>query len=202
MDKKISIGPIKKTESNTIKYRLASFGDKENIKNTILRALESDPNAYTATLTEYKTASDDWWNGYLDPYVWSFDHFMYFAELDGEIIGMVGLVKNSDQKKSHSGKVVWLWVDKDFRRIGIGRELMNKVLEKARSDSKIVKISLDVIGSQVGAIKLYRKFGFLENGRMIKEIYQNDKFYDLITMEYFINRENSVSNTEEIIKLR
>jgi ribosomal-protein-alanine N-acetyltransferase len=58
-------------------------------------------------------------------------------------------------------------VEKDFRRRGIGRKILERIIAYAR-DKSCLKITLDVRESNREAIDLYNKFGFKIAGRRKK----------------------------------
>lgn len=55
--------------------------------------------------------------------------------------------------------------------------MLEKLLKWAERDSYIEKISLGVFSIYESAIGLYKKMGFLEEGRKINEIKLHDKQY-------------------------
>jgi ribosomal protein S18 acetylase RimI-like enzyme len=58
-------------------------------------------------------------------------------------------------------------VAKPWRRSGVGSGLLAAAIEKARDDG-LHKLSLDVFAHNEAAIALYRKFGFVEEGRRVR----------------------------------
>ena len=56
-------------------------------------------------------------------------------------------------------KVDTIAVDPTFRSLGIGSALMLKAEEKAKSRGKL-KMCLDVLGENMGAIRLYQRLGY------------------------------------------
>lgn len=98
----------------------------------------------------------------------------WVMELDGRVVGML---------------VAWLIVDEihiatiathpDFRGRGIGRNLLSHALRSAM-DEGVVKSFLEVRESNEVARKMYRSFGFLEDGR--RKEYYKDTGEDAILM--------------------
>ena len=54
-----------------------------------------------------------------------------------------------------------LCIDPNFRYLGYGEKILNKIIEKAR-DSDVIKIFLEVRPSNSAAISLYEKKGFFK----------------------------------------
>ena len=69
-------------------------------------------------------------------------------------------------------------VRKPFWRQGIGNEMMKFLIDWAQQSKIIRKINLAVRNDNIGAIKLYEKFGFLKEGINSRSLQINEKFYD------------------------
>lgn len=70
-----------------------------------------------------------------------------------------------------TGEIVSLAVDPEWRRAGIGRELMSRALA-ALAGSGATEAHLAVRTDNEGAIRFYRRFGFRRAGRL--ECYYED----------------------------
>jgi ribosomal protein S18 acetylase RimI-like enzyme len=69
---------------------------------------------------------------------------------------------------------------------GIGRALMNDLLQWAQHDPRVEKIELLVRATNSRAIHLYRSCGFVEEGRFVKRIKLEDGSYlEDIAMAWF-----------------
>jgi ribosomal-protein-alanine N-acetyltransferase len=98
----------------------------------------------------------------------------WVVDLDGRVVGML---------------VAWLIVDEihiatiathpDFRKQGIGEKLLSLTLQSAK-DEGAVSSFLEVRENNTAALELYRKFGYVENGRRIG--YYKDNGEDAILM--------------------
>jgi len=100
----------------------------------------------------------------------------WVADLDGRILGMV---------------VAWLIVDEihiatiathpGFRRQGIGKKILLHTLRYAKEDGAVTSF-LEVRESNAVALEMYRKFGFVENGRRGGYYKDNDEAAILMTL--------------------
>ncbi len=98
----------------------------------------------------------------------------WVAEVEGRVAGMI---------------VVWMIVDEahvatiathpDFRRQGIGEELLTYALLSAIAEGA-VKSLLEVRASNTVAQAMYRRFGYVEDG--IRPRYYNDNHEDALLM--------------------
>lgn len=102
------------------------------------------------------------------------------VEIDGKIVGSVTLDRSDLIKLNH---IVTLGITilKEYCGLGIGSSLMKKVIEWTKSNG-VEKIELEVFENNISAIMLYKKFGFVEEGRKRKCIKTNDGYQDMILM--------------------
>ena len=73
-------------------------------------------------------------------------------------------------------------VRKTFWRQGIGNEMMKFLIDWAQQSKIIRKIDLTVRNDNIGAIKLYKQLGFIEEGIISRKLQINEKFYDVQMM--------------------
>ena len=74
-------------------------------------------------------------------------------------------------------------VHPNYQGLGIGKQLIETLLDWARNNKQIEKVVLQVFATNGRAIDLYRTMGFVEEGRHIKAIKQPDGTYvDVIQM--------------------
>ena len=67
----------------------------------------------------------------------------------------------------------WFFVKKEFRKLGIGKGMLDMALQFSR-DVGYRKVKLNTVGDLHRAIELYRKAGFLETGREEKHLWNMD----------------------------
>lgn len=101
------------------------------------------------------------------------------AEVDGKVVANseVGRRRGS---QSHVG-LLGIAVKKDYRGIGIGRELMKTLIEESRKAGLKVLV-LDVFDSNKAAKSLYAKMGFKDAGKIPKGVFKNGRYIDLLRM--------------------
>jgi len=108
------------------------------------------------------------------------------AEVNGIVVGWLEFESQTLKKISHTGSF-GIMIHKDYRGMGIGRMLVNELLDWAEKNSFIEKVSLGVFSTNHRAISLYKSMGFEEEGRKIKEIRMNENEYiDDILMYKFV----------------
>ena len=85
------------------------------------------------------------------------------AWIDGELLGMVGLRHDARRRLSTSGDL-GMGMSAKVRGLGLGRALLSVVLDHARNDTQLTKVTLGVIPENAPAVKLYMSMGFREEG--------------------------------------
>jgi RimJ/RimL family protein N-acetyltransferase len=93
------------------------------------------------------------------------------AELNNKITGLLFFIPNAKIKNSHTGEF-GVSVHPNFQGLGIGRHLIETLLNWAENNTQIEKVYLNVFATNKNAIKLYKDLGFIEEGRHIKAIKQ------------------------------
>jgi ribosomal protein S18 acetylase RimI-like enzyme len=101
------------------------------------------------------------------------------AEADGAIVGMIRI--HVDAGRFGVGQLAML-VERGWRGRGVGSALVAAAIEGARIKG-LRKLSLDVFPHNAAAIALYRKFGFVEEGRRVAQYRRsNGELWDFIVM--------------------
>jgi RimJ/RimL family protein N-acetyltransferase len=107
------------------------------------------------------------------------------AQVNEKIVGMAHLVRGKYKKNRHVG-FLGISILKSFRRMGIGTAMMNYILEWAKKQEDLEKISLTVFSTNKPAINLYHKFGFVSEGISKKQYKIEGKSIDDVIMGKFL----------------
>lgn len=137
-------------------------------KMTRLAALLESPSAFGSTHAQESQLSDaDWLKRATE---WSSDRRIGFLVLsDRNACGIVGACV--DDHDSSLIDLTSMWVAPTCRRCGIGRALIDAVVDWARRRGT-GRIRLTVTSNNMAAIRLYERTGFCMTGRT--EPYPND----------------------------
>jgi RimJ/RimL family protein N-acetyltransferase len=73
------------------------------------------------------------------------------------------------------------------RRMGIGTEAVNGILEVGRRYFNIRKVSVDVLDQPQGARAFYEKLGFVTEGVFREHIYYDSDYLDVIRLSIFLS---------------
>ena len=163
--------------------RTAKAEDAAQIIELQKRVLEEDDFLVT-TLEEFQISVEDekkWIAARLENERETF----FVAEVDGELVGMLVFQSPTRIRLSHTG-TFGMMVDKRLRGKGIGKALISELLAWAKQNPYIEKVSLGVFSTNEPAIELYKKMGFIEEGRKVKEFKVKDSYVDDILMYQFV----------------
>lgn len=106
-----------------------------------------------------------------------------FAESNGKIISSAGIEMQGRAQK-HLG-YIGLSVTKEFRGKGIGKKVMEVVMDEGKKNLVALKIIyLDVFGNNPIAIGLYKSLGFKEYGKLPGGLLYRGQPQDEILMYY------------------
>jgi RimJ/RimL family protein N-acetyltransferase len=103
------------------------------------------------------------------------------AEVDGQIIGLLGCEGGKRRKVRHV-TVLGMSVRKDWRDRGVGKALMAHAINWAKSTGVVKRIELSVFARNARALHLYEQCGFVIEGRRRRAICQNGEYLDLLEM--------------------
>lgn len=103
-----------------------------------------------------------------------------------ELVGVVTLIQETNLKFNHKANVVGMYVKPEMRSSGVGRKLLTKAIDQAKSIGEIEQIKLMVVSSNEAAKNLYKSFGFEIYGTEKNALKVNDMYYDEHHMVLFI----------------
>ena len=95
----------------------------------------------------------------------------------GEVIGSIHVAASG-----HGYGEIGMAIAREWRGRGVGSALMEAAIEWARAKG-LHKLSLDVFAHNAAGLALYRKYGFVEEGRRVKHYRrQSGELWDTIEM--------------------
>ena len=99
------------------------------------------------------------------------------AQAAGEVVGLLFVVESS-----FGFGELGMMVAREWRGRGVGTALVAATIDRARARG-LHKLTLSVFPHNESAIALYRKFGFVEEGRLAKHLRRDSgELWDLIAM--------------------
>jgi len=111
---------------------------------------------------------------------WGPNDHVLVAEIDGRVVGYAGLHLR-DAKRRHTA---WLGiaVHDEFHGRGCGVALMKGLLDLADKWIGLVRVDLEASAENTRAIDMYRRFGFVEEGRQKKAYFTDGAYTDAVLM--------------------
>lgn len=97
------------------------------------------------------------------------DALNVLAEVDGEVAGLLDFrVKAPRRRVLHRGDF-GVSVRPGYRGLGVGSALIEAMLGWARAHPRIEKVCLAAMADNEEAVRLYRRLGFEEEGRCVRQ---------------------------------
>ncbi len=98
-----------------------------------------------------------------------------------KVIGMAGLTVNASPRLRHSA-TLGIFVHNDYQGQGVGTLLIKTLLDLADNWLLLVRVELGVFTENEGAIRLYKRMGFEEEGIRRKAAIRNGTYADEMIM--------------------
>jgi len=118
-------------------------------------------------------------------YVINNNYAQYFIIYENEVRGWCDIIPKSIPEFSHVG-VLGIGILPEYRGRGLGKKLLAKTINHAKDINKLEKIELVVFESNINAIKLYKEFGFFEEGKRLKARKIDGKYDNELLMGKFL----------------
>lgn len=108
------------------------------------------------------------------------------AEVGGRMVGLLKATTRPRRRLEHVASF-GMSVVRDWRGWGVGTALLETLLAWAEDHPTLKKVSLAVFADNEPAIGLYRKLGFVEEGRRVREVRLGpDRYVDDLLMYRFV----------------
>ncbi|MCC7509453.1 MAG: GNAT family N-acetyltransferase [Planctomycetes bacterium] len=175
---------IKTRDGAPVVIRCAVAADAERMLDCVREVLAASVGTLT-TLAEFQLTPQqerEWIAAYLE----NPNALLLVAEAQGDIVGNINFRPAERTRLAHTG-TLGMGLRPAWQGRGIGHALLRTLLDWARDNPKIEKVSLQVLGNNPRAIRLYYKCGFTVNGVKPREIKLDDGSYtDDISMHIFV----------------
>jgi ribosomal protein S18 acetylase RimI-like enzyme len=97
-------------------------------------------------------------------------HFTLGAWTQGDLIGAISCERESRIKVAHTAHIVGMMVGGAQQGRGVGRNLLDACIARARRTSGLELLTLSVTDGNTPAIRLYERLGFVRYGRLPRAI--------------------------------
>ncbi len=143
-----------------------------------IKALYEQPSCYASTLQQ-PFASEQLWQDRLNRVS---DHFTSLvAESHGELLGQLNIEVFKCPRRKHAANI-GMAVSEAHRGQGVGRALLEAVIETVEKWQAVTRIELEVYTDNKAAIELYQECGFTIEGTAKNYAFRNGEFVDVYLM--------------------
>lgn len=164
--------------------RILTERDAQHYQALRLRALQTNPESFGSTYereVHFTTEQvEERIRQVKDRYVLG-----AFQE-DGSLVGIVQVVRESNQKFQHKGTIYGMYTAPEVRGQGVGKALMEEVIHRAKDFDGVEQIHLQVVATNETAKKLYKSLGFETYGVEPRALKDGDRYYDEELMVLFL----------------
>jgi hypothetical protein len=116
---------------------------------------------------------------------WSDDRARFVGLAWGQVIGLITIERMNHPVNRHVA-TLGMAIEASWRGQGLGSALMAYAMRWARQVG-IEKVTLEVYPDNDGAIALYRKFGFREEGRLVGQSKKSFGYRDEVIMSRWVH---------------
>jgi len=163
--------------------RILTRADATAFRELRLRALKEHADAFTSSYEEDVqkplAATEQRIDGGDGSTFWG-------AFVDGRLQGIVGLTREARRKNAHKADIVAMYVAPESGRRGLGRQLLQAVIDHARNVAGLEQLVLSVTRSNHAAAELYRTTGFVTFGVEPRAIKVAGEYFDKERMILFL----------------
>ncbi|AKG03525.1 GNAT family N-acetyltransferase [Salimicrobium jeotgali] len=159
-----------------MEIRLLQPDDANMYWDLRLEALRNNPEAFATSYEEAMSKEDPVRE--VSKRLADSDSFTFGAIWDEEIVGMMTLVVQDTSKLRHVAHLIGVYVSPVVRNKGVGGQLLQKTIEKAKEEGYIEKINLSVVTNNDSAIRLYANAGFETWGVEKNALKMHREYYD------------------------
>lgn len=144
-----------------------------------LRDMHAHPDVYKGTMQLPFPPEDRW-----KPRLEALPHgsINLVADAKGVIVGHASLIANPKALRRKHAAGLGMAIHHQWQRQGIATEMLRLLIDAADNWLDFRRLELDVFADNLGAIKLYEKFGFELEGRHKAHSFRNGSYVDVLTM--------------------
>ena len=115
------------------------------------------------------------------------------AEVEGNVVGSCNLRHYQNPRARHAGRI-GLMVHPGFWNQGVGSALVATALDLADNWLNLLRVELEVLAQNAGAIHLYEKFGFEHEGQRRCAVFGGGQWLDELQMARLRNTDGLVAS--------
>lgn len=132
-------------------------------RQLMLEAYALHPDDFTSSVAERAALPLSWWESQLQSAPQPTE-LVLGAFTDGQLVGVVGLTFESREKTRHKATLFGMYVPVQFRRQGLGKQLVHAALDDAKGRTGVEVVQLSVTEGNLAAQTLCEQCGFVPFG--------------------------------------
>lgn len=160
--------------SDDLEIRRLTAEDAALFRDLRLTALQRSPEGFASSYEAEKDRDVAWFAGRLK------DAVVFVAFRDAAPLGMAGFKVHDTPKMAHKGMLWGMYVAPEARGLGVGRRLVQAVLDYAQG--KVEQVQLAVTAENPSARALYEAMGFEVYGVEPRSLKVGDRYWDDLLM--------------------
>lgn len=157
----VALAPRPSRDAPALDIRRLGADDAAAYRTLMLDAYARHPQAYTSSSDEGAVRPLSWWQQRLDEGARS---AVWGAHVGRRLVAVAGLQFAVRTKERHKATLFGMFVEPALRGRGIGRQLVEAVLQHARSLPQLRQVQLTVTEGNDDARALYERCGFVAYG--------------------------------------
>ncbi|PYG89018.1 phosphinothricin acetyltransferase [Ruminiclostridium sufflavum DSM 19573] len=112
-------------------------------------------------------------------------HPLIVYEIEGKVAGYASLSEYRSKEAYNITCELSVYVDPEYHKLGIGKELMGEVIELGKNTGFHIIISCICADNDI-SIKMHEQFGFKLCGHMKEIAFKFDKYLDCLFYQLFV----------------
>ncbi len=179
---------MKESMMNTdVSIRDLDMDDRDAYYALRLLGLETRPQAFATSAEEWRTAPPDKIDALLRLSEKNSEPILGAFTISGELVGSVCLIPETRHSVRHKASLAALFVRPDWQHKGIGTQLVQETLQRARQRPELTLVRLVVDSENSQALRLFEKAGFFTYGREPQARRVLEHYHDQSYMLCFLN---------------
>ncbi len=164
-----------------VEYVILPVERWEEYKNLYIEAVIHEPLAFGENEKEMSELPDkEWQDDLLNAQEGK--SVILFAEHDNKLIGLGSGSFHKREKLKHNAFLSSLYVSKEWRGQGIGKQLIEKRLDLISKNQNITDVHCEIMSTQTVSISLHTQLGFEITGTIPRLIFEEGKYRDEVWM--------------------